>query len=107
MIGRAEARSQQAAEPRVVLDEYEPLRRDAALDQRLGHRAGAGPELDDEACAATDAAAIARASARPDGATAPVSLGAATRVLRKRALSASPGRRSSPAFGPAFRLRER
>src|SRR5580693_5105276 len=42
------------------------------------------------------AAAIARASARPDGATAPVNRGAATRVLRKRALSASPGRRAPP-----------
>ena len=39
--------AQQAAEFRIEFDQHEARRIDAALDQRLGHRPGAGAELDD------------------------------------------------------------
>ena len=41
--------AQQRAEARIVFDENELRRIDAALDQRVGDRAGAGAELDDGA----------------------------------------------------------
>src|SRR5204862_2039733 len=41
-----EALAQELAERRVELDQHEPRRRDAMLDQRLGNRPRAGTKLD-------------------------------------------------------------
>ena len=46
------ARPQQVAEARLIFDEEQPLRRDAAREQRLRHHARAGAKLDDWASAA-------------------------------------------------------
>ena len=85
---------QQAAESRIVFDQNQPPGATPASISDWVTGPVPGPSSTMRPCGGEPvAAAIARASARPDGATAPVNRGAAMRVLRKRALSASPGRR--------------
>ncbi len=86
------------AEIRIVLDHHEAARVEAALEQRPRDGPGSRPEFDDEAIGRRpEAAAMARASARPDGATAPVKCGVDRRDMKKRALSPKP-RRPTPSF---------
>ena len=83
------ARAQQAAEHRIEFDQHQPRRIDAALDQRFGHRAGAGPKLDHGARNVDDrhSAPWCARETVPDGVTAPIASGLSSQERMKRTSS--------------------
>ena len=85
--------AQEGGELGIALDQGQPLRRDARGQQRLGDLAGAGAQFDDMARPAFDdgaawSRAMASASRRPLGITAPIAKGRRSQRFRKRAVPA-------------------
>ena len=69
-------RAQQPAERRVELDQHEPRRIDAVLDERLGDRPVPGPSsMTGPSLSGSTCCAMVRASSLPDGLTAPIASG--------------------------------